>query len=169
MPFFRFLHLLTFIFWYGTILYFTFVQAPILFKSLPREMFGLVQSKLFPAYYLISYACGSILVVTYFILHPTKGWTSQDWIKLSALCLMFGFSLAQGLWIGPRVAQLRLDRQAAEESKNQSKISALSQEFGKAHGLSSLLNLLVVISGLVFLVYFSRHSQTVDSILKGIF
>ena len=71
----RFLHLFTFIFWYGTLLYFTLVQAPLLFKSLPRQLFGEVQSHLFPAYYLISYICGTLLVVTYHLLHPLKSYS----------------------------------------------------------------------------------------------
>ncbi|HEY5039321.1 MAG TPA: DUF4149 domain-containing protein, partial [bacterium] len=114
MAFLRFVHLFAFIFWYGTILYFTFIQAPVLFKSLPRELFGLVQSKLFPAYYLISYVCGTVLVVTYHLLHPLKNYVTQDCVKITALCLMLLFSLGQGLWIGPRVAAIRVERQAAE-------------------------------------------------------
>src|SRR3970040_1722815 len=140
----RFLHLFTFVFLYGTLLFFSYVQAPVLFKSLPRETFGLVQSKLFPAYYLISYICGMVLVVTYRLLHPMKSWVSQDCVKITALCLMLLFSVLQGLWIGPKVGQLRVERQAAEQLKDTAKVEALSKKFGKAHGISSLLNLIVI-------------------------
>lgn len=156
MAFLRFVHLFAFIFWYGTILYFTFIQAPVLFKSLPRELFGLVQSKLFPAYYLISYVCGTVLVVTYHLLHPLKNYVTQDCVKITALCLMLLFSLGQGLWIGPRVAAIRVERQAAEVTKNTIKVDALSKEFGKAHGISSLFNLVVILCGMVYLVYWFR-------------
>jgi hypothetical protein len=156
VAFLRFVHLFAFIFWYGTILYFTFIQAPVLFKSLPRELFGLVQSKLFPAYYLISYVCGTVLVVTYHLLHPLKNYVTQDCVKITALCLMLLFSLGQGLWIGPKVATIRVERQAAEEAKDQPKVEALSKEFGKAHGISSLFNLVVILCGMVYLVYWFR-------------
>ncbi len=157
MIFLRFLHFFTFAFWYGTLLYFTFIQAPILFKTLPREMFGLVQSKLFPAYYLISYLCGSILVVTFHLLHPLKNYASQDCVKITALCLMLLLSLAQGLWIGPKVGQLRLERQSAEQAKDTVLAEKLRGEFGKAHGVSSLLNLIVILSGTVYLFFWFRE------------
>ena len=166
MVFLRFVHLFTFIFWYGTLLYFTFIQAPILFKALPRQLFGEVQSHLFPAYYLISYICGALLVVTYHLLHPLKDYVPQDCVKITALCLMLLFSLAQGLWIGPKVAALRVERQAAEQSlrpgsgqtADQAQAEALSKEFRKAHGLSSLLNLVVIIAGTVYFVYLAKEA-----------
>ncbi len=153
----RFIHFFTFIFWYGTLLYFTFIQAPVLFKTLPRQLFGEVQSHLFPAYYWISYVCGILLVVTFHLLHPLKNYVSQDCVKITALCLMLLFSLGQGLWIGPKVAALRVERQAAEEVKDQPKVDTLSREFGKAHGISSLFNLVVILAGTVYLVYWFRE------------
>jgi hypothetical protein len=153
----RFVNFFTFIFWYGTLLYFTFIQAPVLFKSLPRELFGQVQSFLFPAYYWISYICGILLVVTYHLLHPLESYVPQDCVKITALCLMLVFSLGQGLWIGPKVAELRIERQAAEEEKDQPKIDTLTKEFGKAHGISSLFNLIVILAGTVYLVYLFKE------------
>jgi len=170
MAFLRFVHLFVFVFWYGTLLYFTLVQAPVLFKALPRETFGLVQSKLFPSYYLISYVCGTLLVVTYHLLHPLRNYAAQDCVRITALCLMLLFSLAQGLWIGPQVGRLRLERQAAGESRDTAKVEALSREFGKAHGISSLLNLLVIICGTVYFFYLARdlsHSSLAVKDLLG--
>jgi hypothetical protein len=156
MVFLRFVNLFVFVFWYGAMLYFTFIQAPVLFKTLPRQLFGEVQSHLFPAYYLISYVCGTLLVVTYHLLHPLKNYVPQDCVKITALCLMLLFSLGQGLWIGPQVSRIRVERQAAEEANDQPKVDALSMEFGKAHGISSLLNLVVIISGTVYFFYLFR-------------
>ena len=158
----RFVHFFTFIFWYGTLLYFTFIQAPVLFKNLPRELFGQVQSILFPAYYWISYVCGALLVVTYHLLHPLKDYLPQDCVKITALCLMLLFSLGQGLWIGPKVGALRVERQAAEATKDQPKVEALNKDFGKAHGISSLFNLIVIIAGMVYLVYFFREFNRIN-------
>ena len=157
MPIVRFIHLFAFVFWYGTLLYFTAVQAPLLFKNLPRELFGQVQSILFPAYYWIAYICGVLLVVTYNLIHPLKDYVPQDCVKITALCLMLLFSLAQGLWIGPKVGALRVERLAAEEAKDQPKVDALTKEFGKAHGISSLFNLVVILAGTVYLVYWFKE------------
>ncbi len=166
MAFLRFLHLFTFVFWYGTLLYFTFIQAPVLFKTLPRDLFGLVQSKLFPPFYYISYTCGLVMIVTYHFLHPIKPNDPQDCVKITALYLMLLFSLAQGMWIGPKTAQLRVDRIAAAEAKNTVQAESLSKEFGKAHGISSLINLLVILSGLVYLVYYTLETKNSSLIHK---
>lgn len=155
----RFIHFFVFIFWYGALLYFTFIQAPVLFKTLPRDLFGLVQSKLFPAYYIISYVCGTLLVVSYHLLHPLKNYVPQDCVKITALCLMLLFSLGQGIWIGPRVGQLMAQRQAAERAKDQPQVEALTKRFGMAHGISSLFNLVVIIAGTVYLVYLFKEWQ----------
>ena len=72
---------------------------------------------------------------------------------------MLLFSLAQGLWIGPKVAQLRMERQVAEEAKDQTKVDGLSKEFGKAHGISSLFNLIVILAGTVYFVYLIKDFQ----------
>ena len=171
MAFLRFIHLFSFIFWYGTLLYFTLVQAPLLFKSLSREMFGLVQSKLFPTYYLISYICGTLLVLTYHLLHPLKNYASQDCVKITSLYLMLLFSLGQGLWIGPQVAKLRLERQAAEEKKNNAVAEKLKMEFGKAHGISSLFNLAVILAGTVYFFYLLKEwsHPAASSVIKNLF
>jgi hypothetical protein len=160
MVFLRFIHLFTFVFWYGTLLYFTFIQAPVLFKTLPRDIFGLVQSKLFPPFYILSYICGTALIVTYHFTHPLKPNDPQDCVKITALYLMLLLSLGQGMWIGPKAAQLRLERMAAEEGKDTSKAEALNREFRKAHGISSLINLLVILSGLVYLIFFNFERGT---------
>jgi hypothetical protein len=157
MPALRFIHFFAFVFWYGTLFYVTFLQAPLLFKTLPRDLFGLVQSKIFPAYYIVSYVCGSLLVVTYHLLHPLKNYVSQDCVKITALCLMLLFSLAQGIWIGPKVGELRVQREAAEQSKDAAQVEVLTQAFGKAHIISSLVNLIVVIAGTVYLVYLFKE------------
>jgi hypothetical protein len=78
-------------------------------------------------------------------------------VKITALCLMLLFSLAQGLWIGPKVGALRLERQAAEAAQDQPKVEALTKEFGKAHGISSLFNLIVILAGTVYLVYWFKE------------
>jgi hypothetical protein len=74
------------------------------------------------------------------------------------------------MWIGPKAAQLRLDRIAAEESKDTAMAGALSREFGKTHGISSLINLLVILAGLIYLIYYSIETHKVSpSLVQKIF
>jgi hypothetical protein len=153
----RVLHLLVFTFWLGAILYFTFVAAPVLFKGLPRDQFGFVQSKLFPSYYVIGYTCGVLLLLSYPLIRAAGPWTGADTLKAGALVAMLAFSLLQGLWAGPRVGRLRIERLEAEAAKDQARVEALKPAFGKAHGVSSLANLFVVIGGVVYLVMIAKE------------
>ena len=44
-------HLLSFATWFGTVFYTTFIAGITMFKALPRQTFGKLQSKLFPKYF----------------------------------------------------------------------------------------------------------------------
>ena len=45
-----------------------------MFTVLPRQMFGLVQSKLFPKYFLSGTFCSGIALATYAGHHPYRHW-----------------------------------------------------------------------------------------------
>lgn len=47
------IHLLAFGTWLGTVFYTTFIAGLTMFKNLPRQTFGKLQSKLFPKYFLL--------------------------------------------------------------------------------------------------------------------
>lgn len=47
------LHELSFSTWFGTVAYTTFVAGITMFKNLPRQTFGKLQSKLFPKYFFL--------------------------------------------------------------------------------------------------------------------
>lgn len=44
-------HLLSFATWFGTVFYTTFIAGITMYKNLPRQTFGKLQSKLFPKYF----------------------------------------------------------------------------------------------------------------------
>lgn len=44
-------HLLSFATWFGTVVYTTFIAGITMYKNLPRQTFGKLQSKLFPKYF----------------------------------------------------------------------------------------------------------------------
>ena len=48
VQFVKFLHITAFGTWFGTIAYTTFVAGITMFRNLPRQTFGKLQSKLFP-------------------------------------------------------------------------------------------------------------------------
>jgi len=86
----KFLYSLSLTFWIGSIFFFSMFAAPSIFKILSREQAGNVVSDIFPKYYLVSYACGAVALVSSIILIYV--WSSFSYtsnvIKLAALLLI---------------------------------------------------------------------------------
>ena len=53
-----------------------------MFRLLPRHMFGYVQSKLFPKYFLLGTVLSSVSMVTFIIEHPFGSWDKQQTIQV---------------------------------------------------------------------------------------
>ena len=59
----------------------------VMFTVLPRQMFGLVQSKLFPKYFLCGTFCSSIALATYVGHHPIQHWQGDYRVKVNNFLL----------------------------------------------------------------------------------
>ena len=53
-------HLFAFAFWYGSILYVSFIGGIIMFKNMTKPDFSAIQSKLFPVYFRLGNVCGKL-------------------------------------------------------------------------------------------------------------
>ena len=58
-----------------------------MFQYLPRHMFGYIQSKLFPKYFLLGTILSAITTITYLIEHPFTEWNYIE--KIQASCSMY--------------------------------------------------------------------------------
>ena len=65
----HFIHLLSFVMWMGSIIFFTFFAAPAIFRLLDRKQAGEVVGAIFPKYYGIGYIC-SVLAAATLMLSP---------------------------------------------------------------------------------------------------
>ena len=72
------IHLLAFGTWFGTVFYTTFIAGLTMFKNLPRQTFGTLQSKLFPKYFLL---CSITIVLQ--VSMVTSGYFMIDLPSLS--------------------------------------------------------------------------------------
>ena len=59
-----------------------------MFKHLPRHTFGLIQSKLFPKYFLIGTILSSVAMVTFITDHPMNRWDSKETIQVYNICIV---------------------------------------------------------------------------------
>lgn len=53
-----------------------------MFTVLPRQMFGLVQSKLFPKYFLSGTLCSSVALATFVGHYPVRLWNDDHRIQV---------------------------------------------------------------------------------------
>ncbi|KAI3767575.1 hypothetical protein L2E82_17799 [Cichorium intybus] len=112
------IHMLGFSTAYGMCVWVTFVSSYILGRYLPRQQFGMVQSRIYPVYFKAMAYCVSAALLGHV--------ASQKKQILSGLGEMFqGFSLLSGLlmvltnmiWLEPRATKLMYERMKIEKEE----------------------------------------------------
>eukprot|EP00531_Pseudo-nitzschia_arenysensis_P011548 CAMPEP_0116117142 /NCGR_PEP_ID=MMETSP0329-20121206/1410_1 /TAXON_ID=697910 /ORGANISM="Pseudo-nitzschia arenysensis, Strain B593" /LENGTH=210 /DNA_ID=CAMNT_0003610677 /DNA_START=8 /DNA_END=640 /DNA_ORIENTATION=- len=143
-------HLLAFSSWFGCSIWVTFVSGIVMFKTLPRHVFGRLQSRLFPAYFQFS-------VVTLVSAIATSSAVEGDRTPYSLIAIL-ACALLNLLYFEPATTKVMYQRHAVEKrlgtgheigklkpddpkKANDPELKALSKTFGMLHGISSLLNL----------------------------
>lgn len=132
------IHLLSFATYFGTVVYTTFVAGITMYKNLPRQTFGRLQSKLFPKYFGLC----SISLLLQLITLPTLKLGAN---ATRAVGLAFVMTLLNQFYLEPRSSKIMFDRYELEElpgGKESKEYKKLAGDFGKFHGMSSLTNLI---------------------------
>eukprot|EP01117_Protostelium_nocturnum_P020791 TRINITY_DN9569_c0_g1_i1.p1 TRINITY_DN9569_c0_g1~~TRINITY_DN9569_c0_g1_i1.p1 ORF type:complete len:173 (-),score=49.75 TRINITY_DN9569_c0_g1_i1:24-542(-) len=157
------LQLVSFGILFGTLVWHSFIAGIIMFKSMPLRSFGDLQTALFPPYFILSAVCGSVLLLSFFGLHSVEfsSLSRPLSIQLGCLLIIIVFSVLQHLWIGPKTTFIMHARRKADDEGDKKKLTELSKKFGMWHGISSSVNLAVVIAALVYALYFVQHIQLV--------
>ncbi|KAI9337022.1 hypothetical protein DFJ73DRAFT_849593 [Zopfochytrium polystomum] len=136
----------------GMTIHTSFVTGIIQFKALPRLMFGNLQSKQFPIYFAIS-SLGS-LYLTYSTARIGGIPIAEAFSKLrtndDALQVVLMGASAVGAFlnwfiIGPKSTRVMFERHRLEKA-GEPVPSAMNKQFGRLHGISSLLNLGLVLT-----------------------
>jgi len=129
-----FVYLLSIACWLGGIVFFSFFTAPAVFTQLPIPEAGKVVSVIFPRYYILGYAAGSLAFVLAACFTAVKD--ARMWWGLTTLFLAVGLGLTfyAGVVVRPRVDAIR---SVAEEQNPDPDRKA---EFDRLHRLSVILN-----------------------------
>jgi uncharacterized membrane protein len=143
----RFVHLLGITVWVGSLVFFTFLAAPSIFKNLPKETAGEVIGHIFPKYWIMGYVAsvvtlGSLIALAY----AQKSFPA---LRILLLVVMLGVTFYSGLVVGKNARNIKAEIKTAEETVNK---EDLRSKFKRVHALSAILNLSVILLGL-FLVY----------------
>lgn len=132
----------------------TFFVGLTMFKAMPRQMFGRVQSKLFPLYFALTTGANILMLATLGLLRASPAPTSV----LTWLAASLAGSLVNWLFIEPKCTGVMFQRYDLENKEikteqDQAKIKGLYKQFGKWHGISSMINLVVLCAGFAHLWY----------------
>lgn len=119
--------------WAGAVLYYSFAATPVLFRRLGREEAGKVVGLLFGGYYGFGWVTGALAVISLGALGAPMPRTA-----LAAAALIT--ALVQGTVVRRWVIRLRDARGATSEPER----PAAERRFGAAHGVSMVMNLVVL-------------------------
>ena len=147
----KYIHLLTLIVWFGSMIFFSFIAAPSIFSILPKDTAGDVVGDIFPKYFLIGYISSLLLLGT--LLWLGRGQLRAVTVPLSIIFLMTCLTFYSGLIIGTKARSIKQEiRQTSEETKKED----LRKAFKKIHGVSMMLNISVIILSLTYLVFIPK-------------
>lgn len=139
----------------GTQIYTTFFLGIAMFRSLGRQAFGRLQSKLFPIYFSVVAAAtvfqAASLAFGGGVLRP----------QAISLGVTLGATLINLLVVEPTTTKSMFERYELENapaaSRDEARITALRKEFSKLHGISSLFNLAALVACVAHGAWLASH------------
>jgi hypothetical protein len=160
IPFLKWAYLTTLAVWAGSIIFFSFVVAPTVFKVLKPEDAAQLQRALFPKYYLTGIVCAGIGLVLVVLLLADGGFSK--WPALLSVILLVATG-GTDMWLRqavvPQMADLRDKRAAAMAAKRETGAAPdpeLDRQWKAMHRLSVQINLAVLLC-LLALLYVVVH------------
>ncbi|KXZ48274.1 hypothetical protein GPECTOR_29g51 [Gonium pectorale] len=139
-----FLHVTAYAVLLGAQLWNTFFVGITMFKNLPRQTFGKLQAKMFPQYFALTAGANLLALGTLYLAGAAA--TAPGTRALVALAVSLAGLLANWLYLEPICTGLMFQRYDIENlpektDADKDRIAALYKQFGKWHGISSLVNL----------------------------
>lgn len=156
----KWFYLLTLAVWIGTIIFFSFIVAPTVFKTLKPEDAASLIRRIFSKYYLLGLTCAALGILSVGLLLADRSFSK--WPAILSLLLLAAMG-ATDLWLRqgvmPHMNSLR-DRRAALESSAKPPDPDLDAEWQSLHRLSVQLNVAVLLCGLV-LIFLLVHARVI--------
>ena len=156
----KWLYLLTLAVWIGSIIFFSFIVTPTIFKTLKPDDAATLIRRIFSKYYLLGIICAAVGIGSLGFMLADRSFSK--WPAILSLLLLAGMG-ATDLWLRqglmPHMNSLR-NRRAALESSAQPPEPTLDHEWQSLHRLSVQLNLVVLLCGLV-LLFLLVHARVV--------
>jgi hypothetical protein len=154
----RFFYLLSIIFWIGSIFFFSLVAAPSIFKVLSKQMAGDLVTYIFPKYYLVSYICGAVAIVTSLLswFTGTHSGMVSYLLRVVILAIMLGLIIFTGEVIRPQALETRTEMRSLVQDS--AKYGELQDRFNFLHKTSVLINSVVFLLGIA-IVFITAYNN----------
>ncbi|XP_060598079.1 transmembrane protein 205-like [Ruditapes philippinarum] len=173
-----FLHLLSFAAHFGAQCWVTFVAGFAMFFSLPRIMFGHLQSRMFPLYFTTTLILSCITLLTFVVRHPFSTLSSSESKQLLGLCICVVSTFVNSFYIAPRIVEAMISVFEIEKSsgvayvvgycdktelKKDPKYAKHYRTFRLFHSVSGVANVITLICNIVYLHYLASLFVKLDS------
>ncbi|XP_032064439.1 transmembrane protein 205 [Thamnophis elegans] len=150
---------------WGMQIWVTFIAGFVLFRSVSRHTFGLVQSKLFPFYFYTLLGCTMLNLAIFAAYHPWELLSTRETVQIALFSICLILFATNAFWLSQVTTETMFKMQEIEREhglgqevghsgqreayqllkEKDGKYQHLRQKFFKFHGLSSLCNLACVI------------------------
>ncbi len=150
----KYIHLLTLVIWIGSVIFFSFVAAPSIFKNFDRKMAGDIVGTIFPKYFMLNGISGIAALLTLSWIGFVDGFAGNVKTGIYILLVMICVAGYSGIYNGPKARGIKAEIRQTEDP---AKVEVLRKSFGKLHGISMALNIFNLILGLVLLFYALRY------------
>ncbi|CCE65746.1 hypothetical protein TPHA_0M01710 [Tetrapisispora phaffii CBS 4417] len=146
-------HLLLYSFAFGGATFYSYVASPLMFKTLEKDQFSKMQSKIFPGYFCMQTVTPVILGLTSPVA-LSKG-------SITCLLTAVASGLVNFVYLQPKSHKIKEERHALAARLEGKELMAfdedLKKSFGRTHGISLLFNFTNNASMLVYGVYLAKN------------
>lgn len=133
--------------WVGGIVLFTFIVTPVIFKAYPRDQAGELVGKLFPGYFLYNLIIAALVLILFFVVANDRSTLTY---RLSFVCAVTALLINLFIVFKLHPDAVRIKQQVASFER-ESPDSPARKEFRRLHGISAVLNLLLLAEGIMLL------------------
>jgi hypothetical protein len=134
-------------FWVGGISIFTFLIMPLIFKSFGRDMASAIADKLFPFYFPYNLII-SVLVFVFFLASGLSRGTGYK-VSFCLIIIAMAINIFITFKLYPAIKEVK---QGIVSFERTSPDSPGRKQFGKLHGFSAVLNLLLLADGTALVI-----------------
>ena len=133
--------------WVGGMTIFTFLVTPVIFKSFGRDMAGEIVGKLFPVYFPYNLVLTLLALIFLFLLRPepTRSGYKASLILIGVAVIINLFLIFK---LHPEVKKVKAEIHSVETT---SPDSSIMKKFRRLHGVSMILNILLLSDGITLL------------------